>query len=138
MPLPIKRTSWLEFDIHAGILCNHFFSFFIRNLPTFIPKDILDHAKKGTNGSRYTCVNLQNDSTIEFRIFRGTLKYNTLIATLQLVERICDVAIFLSDEELKAMSWTTFVSGCQAPELMQYLKERRLYVNEPVAGEEEL
>ena len=102
------------------------------------PKDILDHAKKGTNGSRYTCVNLQNDSTIEFRIFRGTLKYNTLIATLQLVERICDVAIFLSDEELKAMSWTTFVSGCQAPELVQYLKERRLYVNEPVAGEEEL
>ena len=102
------------------------------------PKDILDQAKKGTNGSRYTCVNLQNDSTIEFRIFRGTLKYNTLIATLQLVDRICDVAIFLSDEELKAMSWTTFVSGCQAPELVQYLKERRLYVNEPVAGEEEL
>ena len=64
--------------------------------------------------------------------------HNTLIATLQLVERICDVAIFLSDEELKAMSWTTFVSGCQAPELVQYLKERRLYVNEPVAGEEEL
>ena len=68
------------------------------------PKDILDHAKKGANRSRYTCVNLQNDSTIEFRIFRGTLKYNTLIATLQLIERICDVAIFLSDEELKAMS----------------------------------
>ena len=102
------------------------------------PKDILDQAKKGTNGSRYTCVNLRNDSTIEFRIFRGTLKYNTLIATLQLVDQICNVAIFLSDEELKAMSWTTFVSGCQAPELVQYLKERRLYVNEPVAGEEEL
>ena len=61
-----------------------------------------------------------------------------MIATLQLIDRICDVALFLSDEELKAMSWTTFVSGCQAPELVQYLKERRLYVNEPVAGEEEL
>ena len=61
-----------------------------------------------------------------------------MIATLQLVDRICDVAIFLSDEELKAMSWTTFVSGCQATELVQYLKERRLYVNEPAAGEEEL
>ena len=61
-----------------------------------------------------------------------------MIATLQLVDQICNVAIFLSDEELKAMSWTTFVSGCQAPELVQYLKERRLYVNEPVAGEEEL
>jgi hypothetical protein len=48
------------------------------------------------------------------------------------------VAICLSDEELKALSWTSFVSGCQQPELIQYLKERRLYINEPVSGEEEL
>lgn len=67
-----------------------------------------------------------------------SLKYNTLIATLQLVNRICDVALFLSDEELKALSWTTFVSGCTQPELIRYLKERRLYVNEPVETEVEL
>lgn len=102
------------------------------------PREILDHAKKGCHAGRYTCVNLTNYETIEFRIFRGTLKYNTLIAALQLLDRICDVAIFLSDDELKAMSWTTFVSGCQAPELVQYLKERRLYVNEPVTVEEEV
>ena len=71
-------------------------------------------------------------------MFRGTLKSNTLIATLQLVDRICDVAIYLSDDELKALSWTTFVSGCQAPELVRYLKERRLYVNEPVMAEVEV
>lgn len=99
------------------------------------PRAILDEAKKGYHGGRYTCVNLQNENTIEFRIFRGTLKYNTLIATLQLVDRVCDVAIFLSDDELKAMSWTTFVTGCTQPELIQYLKERRLYVNEPVEQE---
>ena len=39
-------------------------------------------------------MNLTNDDTIEFRMFRGTLKFNTLIATLQLVDRVCDVAIF--------------------------------------------
>ena len=83
-------------------------------------------------------MNLQNEDTIEFRIFRGTLKLNTLIATLQLVDRVCDVALYLSDEELKAMSWTTFASGCTQPELVQYLKERRLYVNEPIEGEEEV
>ena len=44
--------------------------------------EILDHAKKGYHGGRYTCVNLQSRDTIEFRMFRGTLKYNTLIATL--------------------------------------------------------
>ena len=102
------------------------------------PQAILDHAKKGCHAGRYTCVNLTNEDTIEFRIFRGTLKYNTLIATLQLIDKICDVALFLSDEELKAMSWTTFVSGCQAPKLVQYLKERRLYVNEAVNTEEEV
>ena len=82
--------------------------------------------------------NLTNKNTIEFRIFRGTLKYNTLVATLQLLDRICDVALFMSDDELKAMSWTTFVSGCTQPELVQYLKERRLYVNEPVESEAEV
>ena len=100
--------------------------------------EILDHAKKGYHGGRYTCVNLTNRDPIEFRMFRGTLKYNTLIATLQLVDRICDVAIYLSDDELKALSWTSFVSGCQAPELVRYLKERRLYVNEPVMAEVEV
>ncbi len=84
------------------------------------------------------CINLQNTDTVEFRIFRGTLKYNTLIATLQLVDRICDVAFSMSDGEIKSMSWTTFVSECSQPELIQYLKERRLYVNEPVSGEEEI
>ena len=45
----------------------------------------------------------------------------------------------LSDEELKQMSWSTFVAGCgQYPELVQYLKERRLYINEPVTAEAEV
>lgn len=102
------------------------------------PKDMLEHAKKGTPCGRYYCINLQNYETIEFRIFRGTLKYNTLIATLQLVDRVCEVATFMTDEQVREMSWTTFVSGCAQPELVQYLKERRLYVNDPVSGEEEI
>ena len=102
------------------------------------PRDILDHAKKGGGKGRYSCVNLQNRNTIEFRMFRGTLKYNTLIATLQLVDRVCEVAMNLSDIELKELSWTTFVSGCTAPELVQYLKERRLYINDPIESEVEV
>ena len=101
------------------------------------PQDILKHAKG--DQERYTCVNLTNYHTIEFRMFRGTLKLNTLIATLQLLDRICDVALYYSDEEIKAMSWTTFAAGCaHLSELVQYLKERRLYVNEPVTSEAEV
>ena len=71
-------------------------------------------------------------------MFRGTLKLNTIIATLQLVNRICDVAFSMSDEEIKAMPWTTFVSSCTEPELIEYLKERRIYINEPIDTEEEV
>lgn len=39
------------------------------------PKAIMDKAKKGGNG-RYAAVNLCNYHTVEFRLFRGTLKYN--------------------------------------------------------------
>ena len=78
-----------------------------------------------------------NRDTIEFRIFRGTLKYNNLIATLQLVNKLCDVAVSLPDELLKPLAWTTFVSSIQEPELIQYLKERRLYINEPVQEEDD-
>ena len=101
------------------------------------PGEMLEHVKKG-HGSRYTCVNLTNVDTIEFRMFRGTLKLNTLIATLQMVDHICDVAIHLSDDELRDLSWSSFVSGIKEPELIQYLKERNLYVNEPIAAEGEI
>ena len=101
------------------------------------PQQVLVEAKG--RQERYTCVNLTNYHTIEFRMFRGTLKLNTLLATLQLLDRICDVAISLTDDELKDLSWTTFVSGCaHIPELVQYLKERRLYINEPVTAEAEV
>ena len=103
------------------------------------PKDLLDTAKKNYRSFRYVAVNLCNADTVEFRLFRGTLRYNTFIATLQLVQRICDVAICLSDEEVKNMSWSTFMAGCgQYPELVQYLKERRIYINEPVQAEAEV
>uniref|UniRef100_UPI00345D1092 hypothetical protein n=1 Tax=uncultured Ruminococcus sp. TaxID=165186 RepID=UPI00345D1092 len=36
------------------------------------------------------------------------------------------------------MSWSEFVSSIREPELIQYLKERRLYVNEMVAESEEM
>lgn len=100
------------------------------------PQDILKCAKGGYG--RYACINLCNDATIEFRIFRGTLKYNSIIAALQLVNQLCSVAFVLSDDEIKQLSWTSFVAGCTQPELIQYLKERRLYVNEPVESEVDL
>ena len=95
--------------------------------------EILDYAKKGYRGGRYACVNLQNADTVEFRIFRGTLKPNTILAALELVDCICDLAVSLSDQEPKSISWNDFVSAINtgnSPELIQYLKDRGLYGSE--------
>lgn len=102
------------------------------------PSEMIEHIKKGHSNGRYAAINLTNDDTVEFRMFNGTLKYNTFIATLQLIDLICDVALSFSDEQMRALSWSDFVGRCTQPELVQYLKERRLYVNEPVAAEEDM
>lgn len=99
-------------------------------------KEILDKAKDC--GNRYVAVNLRNYSTVEFRLFRGTLRYNTFIATLQLVSEICRVALTMSEEEIDGMSWSEFVRSVRYTELIQYLKERRLYINEEIFTEEEV
>ena len=51
-----------------------------------------------------------------------------------MVNHLCEVAISLSDAELQDMSWFDFLDRIGEPELIQYLKERRLYVNEPVSA----
>lgn len=100
-------------------------------------KAILDKAKKGGNG-RYAAVNVMNYSTVEFRLFRGTLKHNTLIAALELVNGICDIAMSMTEDEIEKQSWSDFVSTLTEPELVNYLKERKLYVNADVETQEEL
>ena len=92
------------------------------------PKEHIDNAKK--DYSRYRCINIQNYYTIEFRLFRGTLKYSTFIATLELVNEICSVALSLSDDEMTNLTWEQFVDGIDRksnPELFNYFKERSMY-----------
>ena len=103
-------------------------------------KDTCKNAKDKHMG-RYVAVNLTNSDTIEFRIFRGTLRYKTFIASLQLVDEICMMAIKMSDKESESMSWSDFVLNIDKkskPELIEYLKSKRLYVNGAVNETEEM
>ena len=95
------------------------------------PADQMCHAKNSCAG-RYTAINLTNADTVEIRMFRGTLKLNTLKATLQMVNHLVEVAVSMSDTAVQELSWFDFLDEIKEPELIQYLKERRLYVNEPV------
>jgi hypothetical protein len=104
------------------------------------PKEFISNVKNKSSSNRYVAVNLQNNDTIEFRMFKGTLKYNTIIATLEFVNAVCDAAVNMTDEEMADLSWNDFVSALNEytyKELITYLKERNLYINEPVEYEEE-
>lgn len=95
---------------------------------TVNPKESLKGAKDSCLG-RYTAVNLANQFTIELRIFRGTLRYETFVATLQFVDKLCHDAIELSDEQFQTMTWNDFAASVKdMPELMEYLKIRGLEV----------
>ena len=89
---------------------------------------------------RYVAVNLNNFETVEFRMWRGTLRYSTFIATLQLVDEICKCAINMNDYEMENMSWLDFVQRIspEKAELISYLKEKMLYVNELSTESEEM
>lgn len=101
------------------------------------PQEILKHAK-GYGSCRYTAVNLCNANTVEFRACRGTLRYTSFAASLALIDRLCDVACCLTDDEVKHLSWSSFAAGCTNPYLVAYLREKRLYVNDPVVAEAEV
>ncbi len=88
---------------------------------------ILEYAKN--IDKRYMCLNLQNEESIEFRIFRGSLNYQHVIAAIQLVDTICNAAISMSNEMFKIMTWSCFLKGIDfscKKELYDYLKEKEL------------
>lgn len=100
------------------------------------PKVMYDNIKESNIG-RYRCVNLENRNTIEFRLFRGTLKYSTLIATLQFIDELCNVAVSLCDEQLLSLSWNNFIerftgndNESDRSELIEYLKRKEIYIEE--------
>ena len=87
---------------------------------------------------RYVAVNLENYHTVEFRLFRGTLRYETLAATLQLVDEICNVCTKNSDDQIEKLTWGEFVSKIKGKdELVLYLKSKQLYINEKQTDESE-
>ena len=52
---------------------------------------------------------------------------------MQLVAEICEAAVSLTDSQIESLSWSDFVLRIdkeKRPELINYLKSKRLYVNE--------
>lgn len=87
----------------------------------------VDQAKKNKALDRYHCVNLTNSETIEVRIFRGTLKVNTIIASIQLCKLFHELSVF-DVATIESMTWEQIKAYAETdyPELLIYMKERNL------------
>ena len=87
--------------------------------------ELLDTAK---SAGRYHAINLQPQYTVEIRIFRGTLRYTTFIATLQFCQHLYDTVMRSSIEDLQRMTWNDFIKAVpqEYEELLNYLEEKSL------------
>jgi hypothetical protein len=75
----------------------------------------------GDNNDRYTAVNFCNRSTVEFRLFKGSLRYETVIGTLAIVDAVVSWAkIVKVNDILRNGAWKSFV---------QFMKEDSKYVD---------
>ena len=66
--------------------------------------------QSGLHDDHYYSLNISNFDTIEFRMFKGTLNVNTILATLQLVNNIVIVAKNKKMAEIKNMKWEDFLT----------------------------
>ena len=70
---------------------------------TLCPNYLIQKAK--TISGKHFAVNILNEETIEFRIFRGTMRYSSFIATLELCEGIVRFVREHTLEQIQSHSW---------------------------------
>jgi hypothetical protein len=97
--------------------------------------------KKNANYSedRYEALNWANQNTVEFRIFRGTLKHETILATLQMVHACVGFVKTISSARIADVekAWNQFCdyvqdnsgrhNSHQYKELIEYLKLKEIW-----------
>lgn len=87
---------------------------------------LLDAALETREAGRYQAVNLCNDNTVEFRIFRGSLELRTILSAFQLVSNICHYCQKHTGFEVMNSQWEDVAYYADYPELSEYLVSREL------------
>lgn len=84
---------------------------------------------------RYRAVNVRNDSTVEVRIFRGTLNPGTVLACLELVSNL---ALYAKENELEdclTVTWDELVHYGEHEELTDYCSRRMAPLSDAKAND---
>ena len=99
----------------------------VRYEETDTNESVIDKMKTAKSCGRYQAVNLQNDKTVEFRIFKGTLKYRTFIASLQFVKVISEYAKTVKLNDIPTTQWSDIFMSSNYEELRSYMEEKELF-----------
>ena len=90
-------------------------------------ESVVDKMKTAKSCGRYQAINLQNEKTVEFRMFKGTLKYSTFIASLQFVKVISEYAKTVKLNDIPTTQWSDIFMHSDYAELRNYMKEKELF-----------
>lgn len=93
---------------------------------SYTDAELTRYALNSRDYGRYQAVNLMNDHTVELRLFRGTLKRKTLIASIQLANNMTKYAMTHTPTECRNATWADIIAVEQFKELNTYCTERGL------------
>lgn len=93
--------------------------------------DLLYKAKSGGmyNSAKYNSVNLMHGKTVELRMFKGTLKYETYMATLEFVKNLVDISKQTPLDDIQQVTFEEIIDINPTEYLIEYLRKRGLKIN---------
>lgn len=90
--------------------------------------------KDGRCSGHHVAFNTQNDSTLEFRLFRGTLNYTTFMASIYLVANLIETLTTYSDNS-KKITLDNIIKLNNYTELKEYCTSKQIYNATPMINE---
>ena len=89
-------------------------------------KTIVDKLKQCKAKGRYLALNLENEHTIEYRVFKSSLNLCTFLASLQFVVEISKYAKETDLADIQTTKWRDIFMSTEYPELKSYLERKEL------------
>jgi len=127
----LVNRFWEEFAVLARRKTNYaqnYTSECFNKLPTEKVQDLRNGRE--SYGGHYNGVNISPKNTVEIRLFKGTLKYETIIASIELVDYMVHFVRATPVKKLKGLSWRDFIFGAEKGQylfLPDYLKSHNLH-----------
>ncbi len=81
------------------------------------------------NDNRYEAINFQNFNTIEFRLYKGTLNFNTVLGTIDLTDAICHFIKHIGPAKIvnkKEETWQDFINFAKNNKHKYFIKYMEL------------